>query len=175
MVPEKAGKEIDVEASKRAVMDGVALGDGTVRLVSRPIKPTADPNLSKVILVRAGENKLYLYENGKIVKSWPVATGAAGFPTPTGIWKINSKLVNPTWINPKSAWSASMPATIGPGPNNPLGTKALALNASGILIHATSDSSSIGYSASHGCIRMTVPDVIDLFDRVSVGTPVLIA
>ena len=74
MVPEKAGKEIDVEASKKAVMDGVMLGDATVKMVAKPVKAAADPTLSKVILVRAGENKLYLYENGQIVKEWPVAT-----------------------------------------------------------------------------------------------------
>ncbi len=67
-----------------------------------------------------------------------------------------------------------MPATIGPGPNNPLGTRALALNASGILIHATSDRSSIGYSASHGCIRMNEEDEMDLFGRVNTGTMVAV-
>jgi L,D-transpeptidase ErfK/SrfK len=130
--------------------------------------------VSKVILVRTGENMLYLYENGKVTKQYPVATGQAVYPTPTGTWHIVSKQVNPIWVNPHSAWSAGMPATIGPGPNNPLGVRALALDASGILIHATSDASSIGYSASHGCIRMNPADVIDLFGRVDAGTTVAI-
>jgi lipoprotein-anchoring transpeptidase ErfK/SrfK len=67
-----------------------------------------------------------------------------------------------------------MPARIGPGPSNPLGTRALALNAPGILIHATPDVASIGYSASHGCVRMAPGDEQDLFGRVGVGTPVVI-
>ncbi|MBA3266809.1 MAG: L,D-transpeptidase, partial [Acidimicrobiia bacterium] len=129
---------------------------------------------SKVILVRTGENKLYLYENGEVTKEYSVATGEAKFPTPTGMWNVVSKLVNPTWTNPGSAWATGMPATIGPGPGNPLGSHALALDAPGILIHATSDSASIGYSASHGCIRMNTADEIDLFGRVSTGTKVAI-
>ena len=84
IVPEKAGKEIDVEASKRAVMDGVTLGDSTVSW--SPARSSRRPTrrCHKVILVRAGENKLYLYENGQIVKQWPVATGAKGYLTPEG-------------------------------------------------------------------------------------------
>jgi lipoprotein-anchoring transpeptidase ErfK/SrfK len=174
MVPERAGKEIDVEASKRALMTGVTLGDGTVRLVARPVKPSADPTMSKVILVRAGENKLYLYENGQIVKSWPVATGAAGYLTPEGIWRITHKIVNPSWHNPGSAWARSLPAVIPPGPNNPLGTKALRLDAPAILIHATANRGSIGYSESHGCIRMTEENEAELFSMVEVGTRVAV-
>lgn len=175
VVPGKAGKAIDVEASKRAVMDGVALGDGTVRLVARPLPANPDPATSKVILVRAGENKLYLYDNGQIVKSWPVATGADGYLTPPGLWQVVEKIVNPSWHNPGSAWAKGLPAVIGPGPGNPLGTKALRLDAPAILIHATSNSRSIGYSESHGCIRMTEADEAELFSMVAVGTRVAVA
>ncbi len=174
VVPEKAGKEIDMEASRRAVMDGVALGDDTVRLVARPLKPSGDPATSKVILVRAGENKLYLYDNGQIVKSWPVATGAAGYLTPPGLWHVVQKIQNPSWYNPGSAWAKGLPAVIGPGPGNPLGTRALALDAPAILIHATSNRASIGYSESHGCIRMNEADEADLFSMVDVGTRVAV-
>ncbi len=174
IVPEKAGKEIDVEASKKAVIDGVTLGDSTVRLVARPLKAAPDPTLSKVILVRAGENMLYLYENGQIVKQWPVATGAKGYLTPEGIWRITDKIVNPSWHNPGSAWARGLPAVIGPGPNNPLGTKALRLSAPAILIHATANRGSIGYSESHGCIRMTEENEAELFSLVGVGTRVAV-
>ena len=174
MVPEKAGKEIDVEASKKAVMDGVALGDSTVKMVAKPVKAATDPTLSKVILVRAGENKLYLYENGKIVKEWPVATGAAGYLTPEGVHRITQKIVNPSWHNPGSAWARNLPKVIGPGPNNPLGTKALRLDAPAILIHATANRGSIGYSESHGCIRMTEENEAELFSMVEVGTRVAV-
>ncbi len=173
-VPEKAGKEIDVEASKRAIMAGVAAGDTAVHLVARPLRAASDPTLAKVVLVRAGENKLYLYENGQIVRSWPVATGAAGYLTPEGVWHITQKLVNPSWHNPGSAWAKGLPAVIGPGPGNPLGTRALRLDAPAILIHATSNRSSIGFSESHGCIRMTEENEAELFSMVDVGTRVAI-
>lgn len=174
VVPEKAGKAIDVEASKKAVVDGVAAGDGTVKLVTKPLRAVSDPTLSKVILVRAGENKLYLYENGQITKTWPVATGAAGYLTPTGVWHITDKILNPSWYNPGSAWAKGLPKVIGPGPNNPLGTKALRLDAPAILIHATANRASIGYSESHGCIRMTEENEAELFSMVPVGTRVAI-
>lgn len=174
IIPEKAGKEIDVEKSKQAVMNGVATGESTVRMVARPIVPPSDPTMNKVILVRAGENKLYLYENGQIVKEWPVATGAKGYLTPEGVHRITQKVVNPSWHNPGSAWARSLPAVIGPGPNNPLGTRALRLDAPAILIHATSNRSSIGYSESHGCIRMTEENEAELFSMVEVGTRVAV-
>ena len=174
IIPEKAGKEIDVEASKQAIMTGVALGDSSVRMVARPIPPESDPTMNKVILVRAGENMLYLYENGEIVKQWPVATGAKGYLTPEGVHRITQKLVNPSWHNPGSAWARGLPKVIGPGPNNPLGTRALRLDAPAILIHATANRSSIGYSESHGCIRMTEENEAELFSMVDVGTRVAV-
>jgi lipoprotein-anchoring transpeptidase ErfK/SrfK len=175
VVPPKTGRELDPEKSRTAILDAANRRESTVRLATNTLEPQVGTDaVSKVILVRTGENMLYLYENGHIAKSWPVATGAAGFPTPTGTWRVVQKLVNPTWINPNSAWSRNMPAKIGPGPNNPLGTRALALNASGILIHATADRSSIGFSASHGCIRMNEEDEMDLFGRVNAGTLVAV-
>jgi lipoprotein-anchoring transpeptidase ErfK/SrfK len=171
----KFGRQLDVEASRSALLEAVRLRQDTVRLVSQEVEPEVGADAyAKVLLVRTGENKLYLYENGTISQSWNVATGAAEFPTPTGNWKVIQKLVNPIWTNPNSSWSKSMPSTIPGGPGNPLGTHALALNASGILIHATSDDASIGYSASHGCIRMHESDEIDVFGRVGTGTPVAI-
>jgi len=174
VVPGKSGRAIDVEASKKAVMDGVALGDDVVRLRTSATKAGADPSLSKVILVRAGENKLYLYDNGQIVKTWNVATGASGYLTPTGVWHVVSKIVGPVWYNPGSAWAKGLPAKIGPGPGNPLGSHALELDAPAILIHATSDTGSLGYSASHGCVRMAEADELELFNLVPQGTRVAI-
>ena len=119
--PEKAGRTLDVEASRQAIMQGVQLGDGSVRLVTTPDRAAgrADDTLNKVILVRTGENKLYLYDKGVIVKSWPVATGAAGFPTPTGIFKIIAKLENPSWYNPGSDWAAGCRRSSVPAPTTP--------------------------------------------------------
>ena len=174
VVPAKAGRALDVERSRQALITGVTLKDETVRLSTSATKPATDPAVSKIILIRTGENRLYLYNNGTIVKSWPVATGLAGYPTPTGLFEVVSKIENPTWTNPGSAWARGMPARIGPGPSNPLGTKALQINSPGILIHATSDRGSIGFNASHGCIRMTEEDEAELFGLVAEGTRVAI-
>jgi lipoprotein-anchoring transpeptidase ErfK/SrfK len=175
IVPERAGRVLDVEESRRRLHNAVHLGDTQVKLVSRPVEPNTDREaLSRVILVRTGENRLYLYEAGRIVRSWDVATGLPDYPTPVGVFRVVSKLVNPTWVNPGSKWSRNLPPRIGPGPSNPLGTRALQLSAPAILIHATSQSRSIGYNASHGCIRMTEADEKELFGMVGVGTRVAI-
>ncbi len=175
VTPPTRGRELDMEASRESLRIAAELGDDEVRLSTRTLEAEVGRDaFEKVILVRTGENRLYLYRNGSIAKSWPVATGAPGFATPTGTWRVVSKLVNPSWINPGSAWARGMPARIPPGPNNPLGTHALALDASGILIHATPDHGSIGYSVSHGCIRMLPADEVELFGQVEVGTPVVI-
>jgi len=103
------------------------------------------------------------------------ATAMPGFETPPGTWQIVNKAANPTWVNPDpNGWGAGEPAEIPPGPGNPLGTRALYLNAPGIRIHGTYDSGSIGTYASHGCIRMNISDSEELYGIVPIGTPVLI-
>ena len=106
-----------------------------------------------------------------------MATGQLGiYPTPQGHFAIVAKRINPTWVNPaKDTWGAGEPDFIPPGPDNPLGTRAMDLSAPGIRIHGTPADSSIGHYASHGCIRMHIWEAEDLFNRVEVGTPVIIA
>jgi L,D-transpeptidase ErfK/SrfK len=170
------GRVLDVEASARALAKGLRGNARTVKLVTRPVKPkvTAD-KLGKTIEVNLATNRLTFYEGLKVRKVYPVATGQPTFPTPQGSWKVVYKRMNPTWTNPApDGWGADMPASIPPGPGNPLGTRAMSLNASGILIHGTYASYSIGRYASHGCIRMLLSDVEALYPQVPEGTPVLI-
>jgi len=175
ITPDQAGRALDLDKAKSLLTEGVKRGDKRIMLpVIHPAAAVKADAFANVILVRTGENKLYLYKNGSVSKTYDVATGRKEFPTPTGQFKIVSKQTNPTWHNPHSDWSKDMPETIGPGPTNPLGTHALALSASGILIHETPDVGSIGTSASHGCIRMRGGDEVDLFGQVSTGTPVII-
>jgi lipoprotein-anchoring transpeptidase ErfK/SrfK len=133
-----------------------------------------DDIFGKLIVVNLSQHMLVLYNRQTPTAQFPIACGQPAYPTPVGQWRIVGKQMNPTWYNPHDAWSASMPDTIGPGYSNPLGLRALPLNASGVLIHGTSNDGSIGTSASHGCMRMHMPDVIKLFDMVEVGTPVYI-
>ncbi len=141
-------------------------------LQSIPPKVSGYPD---AILIRLGENKLYHYENGTLARSYTVATGLPEFPTPMGRFEITLKRRNPVWVNPDpSGWGKSLPPRIEAGPGNPLGTRALNLNAPGIRIHGTSNVGSLGRPASHGCIRMALPDVEHLFERVEENTPVVI-
>jgi len=172
----KVGRVLDVEASVRALAKGLRGTSRTVKLVTRPVKPkvTAD-KLGKTIEVNLSTNRLTFYEGLKVRKVYPVATGQPSFPTPQGTWEVVYKRMHPTWTNPApDDWGADMPASIPPGPGNPLGTRAMSLNASGILIHGTYASYSIGRYASHGCIRMLLSDVEALYPQVPEGTPVLI-
>lgn len=126
-----------------------------------------------VIVINRGANTLKLYDGRALVRVFRVATGQAVFPTPAGVWKIVDKQRNPWWYPPASPWARGL-QPIPPGPSNPLGTRWMALDASGVGIHGTNAPASIGYSVSHGCIRMQVPEAEWLFRHVHLGTPVVI-
>ena len=126
-----------------------------------------------VIVIRRGSNRLYLYKGSRFWRRFGVATGQAVYPTPLGRFEIVVKWTNPWWYPPNSPW-ASGEKPVPPGPGNPLGTRWMGLSAPGVGIHGTPNSSSIGYSLSHGCIRMYIPDAEWLFNHVNIGTPVFI-
>ncbi len=156
---------------------GKALRDGArdVTMKVDTLQPRLTENsYGKTILVVKSERHLFLYDGPKIEKDYPVAIGTPGHPTPAGWWVIENKRYMPTWTNNGSEWAKGMPPYIPPGYYNPLGTRALDLNASGIRIHGSSKDYSIGTAASHGCMRMHMPDIEDLYERVQVGTRVVI-
>jgi lipoprotein-anchoring transpeptidase ErfK/SrfK len=105
-----------------------------------------------------------------------VAVGAVGFDTPAGLYHIQNKEINPTWHVPNSAWAGDLAGTTVPGgvPDNPLKARWLGIF-DGAGIHGTDETYSLGHAASHGCIRMAIPDVIELYDQVPVGAPIYIA
>jgi lipoprotein-anchoring transpeptidase ErfK/SrfK len=108
------------------------------------------------------------------VRAFAVATGQSIYPTPAGVWSIANKQRDPWWYPPTyDEWAKGL-KPVPPGPGNPLGTRWMGLTAPGVGIHGTDADTSIGYSASHGCVRMHVPDAEWLFEHVSVGTPVVI-
>jgi lipoprotein-anchoring transpeptidase ErfK/SrfK len=131
-------------------------------------------NLGPVIVINRSSNTLRFYSTTKLVRAFPVATGQAIYPTPEGIFSVVKKELNPWWYPPTyDAWAKGL-KPVPPGPSNPLGTRWMGLSAPGVGIHGTDADTSIGYSLSHGCIRMHVPDAEWLFTRVAVGTPVVI-
>jgi lipoprotein-anchoring transpeptidase ErfK/SrfK len=173
----RGGRKLNERQATGALVEALRKGTSTVTVAVKKTKPkTTDKNIGQVIVVRLSQEKLYLYDKMKLKKTYSVATGQPAYPTPTGHFEVITKEVNPTWINPaRDTWGKDEPPKIGPGPGNPLGTRAMALSAPGILIHGTPEDWSIGHAASHGCIRMHMWDVEQLFPMVSVGTPVIIA
>ncbi len=155
-----------------------ALDEGApaVRLPVRTIKPRVpDAKIGKTIIVDRTTNMLSLYDGFDLEKTYHVATAAAGYVTPPGEWTIIDKRENPTWTNPApDTWGADLPAFIPAGPGNPLGTRALYLDAPGIRIHGTSDVGSIGTNASHGCIRMLMSEVEEIYPLVPIGSRVIV-
>jgi hypothetical protein len=143
-------------------------------LVMKPVKPTISrARFGPVIVIQRGSNRLQLFNGTRRIRTFRVATGRAQYPTPTGLWHIVDMQRNPWWRPPTSDWARGL-KPIPPGPGNPLGTRWMGLSAPGVGIHGTPDASSIGYSASHGCIRMFIPDATWLFDHVRIGAAVLI-
>ena len=130
---------------------------------------------STIVTVDRTGLKLRLFKRLKHRKTYGIAIGMAGFDTPSGLFNIQSKQVNPPWNAPNRSWAGSYAGTTVPGgaPNNPLKARWLGVNGA-VGIHGTAEEWSIGTRASHGCIRMRVADVIRLYRRVPVGTPVLI-
>ena len=128
-----------------------------------------------VVTIDRSNFKLRLFKRLKFSKSYGVAVGQPAYPTPTGRFSISNKQVNPAWTAPNSPWAGELAGTTTPGGSaaNPLRARWMGI-VDGVGIHGTSQEYSIGSRASHGCIRMRVADVIDLYPRVPLGTPVLI-
>jgi len=119
--------------------------------------------------------QLKLWNNLELTKTYTVAVGQVGLETPAGTYSLQSKQVDPVWTVPNSDWAGDMAGQVVPGgvPENPLKARWMGIF-DGAGIHGTDDTGSLGSAASHGCVRMAVPDVIDLYDRVDVGTPIYI-
>ena len=154
----------------------------SVRVRTKVVKPkvTTDQLAEKypaVVIVNRGAFKLTLYKHLKVAKTYGIAVGQVGLETPAGLYHVQNKAVNPAWTMPNSDWVA--PADRGkviPGgtAENPLKARWLGIFA-GAGIHGTDNVGSIGTAASHGCIRMRIPDVEDLYPQVPVSSPVYIA
>ena len=117
---------------------------------------------------------LRLWEHLKLAKTYTVAVGMEGLETPEGLYAIQEKEENPTWHVPDSDWAGSLAGQdIPPGPSNPIKARWMGIF-EGAGIHGTEETYSLGSAASHGCVRMAIPDVEELYDRVEVGTPIFI-
>jgi lipoprotein-anchoring transpeptidase ErfK/SrfK len=172
---EKAGREIDRPAAEAAITAALTAGErAQVVLKARALRPKVTrKSFGPVIVIRRGSNKLYLYRGMRYVRRFGVATGQSQYPTPLGRFRIVVKWKNPWWYPPDSDWAKDK-EPVPPGPGNPLGTRWMGISSPGVGIHGTPEPGSIGYSVSHGCVRLTIRDAEWLFERVTVGTTVFI-
>ncbi|MGH2918120.1 MAG: L,D-transpeptidase family protein [Solirubrobacteraceae bacterium] len=180
--PARTGRTVDAQRFRANVLSELtsAVGDRTVEVPIETKRPrvsskTVAKRYPVVVEVNRGAFQLTLYKKLKKVKTYPIAVGQAGLETPEGLYKIANKAINPAWHVPNSPWAGSLAGTVIPGgtPQNPLKSRWLGVY-DGVGVHGTSDSGSIGSNASHGCIRMLIPDVEELYDEVPVGSPIYI-
>jgi lipoprotein-anchoring transpeptidase ErfK/SrfK len=157
------------------------MGDTRIaRIKTRVVEPkvTTEDLAEKypaVIIVNRGSFTLSFYKHLKLHKTYRIAVGQAGYDTPAGLYNIQNKAVNPSWHVPNSDWAGDLAGTVvPPGPSNPIKARWMGIY-DGAGIHGTDATGSIGTNASHGCIRMLIPDVVELYGQVPVGAPVYIA
>ncbi|WP_287154236.1 L,D-transpeptidase/peptidoglycan binding protein [Candidatus Solincola tengchongensis] len=173
--PSRDGLRMDVEATLRVVEEALLSPNRIVEPVVAVTPPSLkSEDVQTVLVVDIMGNTLKWYNKDTLIKTYYVATGEPKYPTPLGKFYIIRKEANPVWINPNTEWSKNMPPRIEPGPDNPLGARALVTSAAGgtVLIHGTKNL--VPGLHSHGCIRMANWAIIELFDHVNVGTPVFI-
>jgi lipoprotein-anchoring transpeptidase ErfK/SrfK len=178
----KSGRDLEHRKLRRTLEATLADPAAPRRLTPgrRVIEPkVAEKDLTRryrtIITIDKSNFRLRLFKRLKLKKSYGIAVGLPAYPTPSGLFSINDKAVNPTWTAPNSPWAGELAGqqVSGGAWNNPLKARWMGI-VSGVGIHGTGQEWSIGTRASHGCIRMRVADVIDLYPRVPVGTPVLI-
>jgi len=184
--PKPSSNGLAVQASKlrnqlrRALL--TTEGSRSVKVSTKVVEPkvtTADlaKKYPAVLVISRGSFKLSLYRNLKLAKTYGIAVGQVGLETPAGLYHVQNKAVNPAWTMPNSDWVAPKDrGKVVPGgiPENPLKARWLGIY-DGAGIHGTDAEGSIGTAASHGCIRMRIPDVVELYDQVPVNAPVYIA
>jgi lipoprotein-anchoring transpeptidase ErfK/SrfK len=178
----KRGRALPVKKTNAAIEAAFAdprqprlLKPGRVNVKPAVTTKSLRSRYATILTVDKAHFRLRLFKHLKFSKSYPVAVGQPAYPTPSGLFSIANKQVNPTWTVPNSPWAGELQgqSVSGSDPNNPLKARWMGI-VNGVGIHGTGQDYSIGSAASHGCIRMHVSDVIDLYARVPVGAPVLI-
>jgi lipoprotein-anchoring transpeptidase ErfK/SrfK len=174
-IASEEGRRIAILANARAIRVALKTNDREpLPLEFGIVKPrVAESSLGSAIVILRDSNRLRYFVDAKLVRTFGVATGQSSYPTPIGKFEIVNMQRNPWWYPPPSDWAADSDP-VPPGPGNPLGTRWMGISAPYVGIHGTPDAASIGYSASHGCVRMRIPDAEWLFKHVEIGTPVFI-
>ena len=173
---ERVGRDLDGAAITRAIVRALTrTSRAPLRFETTVVAPhVTRRSVGPVIVINRLLNRLSLYQGMSPWRTFGVATGQSSYPTPRGWFHVVVKARNPWWYPPTSSdWARGL-EPVPPGPGNPLGTRWMGISAPGVGIHGTPDAASIGYSASHGCIRMRIPDAEWMFEHVGIGTTVYI-
>lgn len=182
LTPGRTGLRLDRDRVASRVRKALLNPSASSRLRAATIKrqpktttAEARKEFGTVLVADRASFKLKLYKNLKLVKTYGISVGKVGNDTPAGRYAIQNKAENPAWHVPQSDWAGDLAGTVvaGNDPSNPIKARWLGIY-DGVGIHGTSDDASIGTNASHGCLRMHVPDVIELYPRVPVNTPIWI-
>jgi lipoprotein-anchoring transpeptidase ErfK/SrfK len=183
-VPGQDGLKVNYSRLEASISRALG-GDGPSRVVpvavahTKPKIGTAQlaAQYPAYIVIDRADFRLRLYQHLKLASTYEIAVGMEGLETPAGLHHIEWKQENPPWYVPKKAWAGALAGTVvPPGPGDPLKARFMSFEG-GAGIHGIdpSEYESIGHDASHGCVRMRIPDVIALYSRTPVGTPVYIA
>jgi lipoprotein-anchoring transpeptidase ErfK/SrfK len=172
---ERLGLAVEKKTMVRALEQQLSTGTRTpLVLLMTAVRPAVTvAGFGPVVVIDRAANTLRLYSSDRLVRTFHVATGQSVYPTPSGVFSVVSMQRDPWWLPPSSDWARGL-KPVPPGPGNPLGTRWMGLSVPGVGIHGTPDDASIGYSRSHGCIRMHIPDAEWLFTHLETGTPVVI-
>ena len=181
IVPSRTGVHVKQPQLERALSALLLRPDGARALTvpTRAALPhvwtsTLEHRYGTFILISRETFTLRLYKRLKLVRSYPIAVGRAGLETPAGFYRIDDKQVDPSWHVPLSAWAGALAGkVIPPGPDDPIKARWLGFY-DGAGIHGTDDLASIGTAASHGCVRMSIPDVEELYNLVPLHTPLYV-
>jgi lipoprotein-anchoring transpeptidase ErfK/SrfK len=175
------GRKLRDNLLEKELKDAVLNANAPHRIVARvhPTKPEVTKRevaaeYPSYLTLDRGTFTLRLWRHLKLAKEYTVAVGMEGLETPEGLYEIQEKEENPVWRVPDSDWAGSLAGqTIPPGPENPIKARWMGIY-EGAGIHGTEETESLGTAGSHGCVRMAIPDVEELYDLVEVGTPIFI-
>jgi lipoprotein-anchoring transpeptidase ErfK/SrfK len=177
----QAGLEVEMGPTTHAIYAAAQSPgrDQPVHPVVKQTKPDVTTKdlpsaYARYIVINRSSFTLSFFHHLRLQRSYTVAVGQQGLETPAGLYHAQDKQVDPSWHVPNSAWAGSLAGqVIPPGPADPLKARWIGIF-NGAGIHGTDEVSSLGHAFSHGCVRMAIPDVIDLYDRVQVGDPIYI-
>jgi lipoprotein-anchoring transpeptidase ErfK/SrfK len=180
----RTGRALDAGDLQRRVASALVFPSHPADIVAKtePVAPKVTTarlaaKYEAYIVIDRKAHVLRFFEHLKPFHTYPIAVGMQGLETPSGLYDVQWKQTNPSWYVPKSAWAGKLAGkVIPPGPDDPIKARWMAFNG-GAGIHGIDpgEYGTIGHDASHGCVRMRIPDVISLYARTPVGTPVYVA